>query len=85
MIENIERIGNFTSSNIYKLCTLNKSGDGFGKPGITYIQEKRIEQRMGRSIGVESYSRSMAWGHFMELVVFSKIGLEYKIESLIIY
>jgi len=73
MIENIERIGSFTSSQIYKLCAMPKSGDGFGKPGITYIQEKRIEKRMGRSISVDSYSRSMAWGLFMEMYVFSKL------------
>lgn len=72
--ENKERIGSFTSSNIYRLL-------GSKKVRETYIQEKQIEKRMGRSIQVESYSQAMAWGSFMEMFVFDKIGLEYKITS----
>ena len=82
MLENKERIGNFTSSEIYKLIKKGRGkNDLFSAAGMTYIKEKKIEKRMGRSIQVESYSRSMAWGIFMEMIVFSKIGLEYKIES----
>jgi len=72
--ENKERIGAFTSSNIYKLL-------GSKRVRETYILEKQIEKRMGRSISVEAYSRAMAWGTFMEMFVFDKIGLEYKITS----
>lgn len=124
MTENIERVGNFTSSDMDRLMGGNyglsdsqrstlekhetrkskaKAGDAkpltdkmekelkalreannnpklTGAP-LTYIEEKRIERRLGRSIEVESYSRPKAWGIFMEMVVFSKVGMEYQIVS----
>jgi len=79
--ENKDRIGSFTSSNIWKLATMNPKKDGFGAPGLAYIQEKRMELRMGRSIETEAYSQSMAWGTFLEMYVFTKIGMEYEITS----
>jgi hypothetical protein len=79
--ENVERIGSFTSSQIYKLMTNNAKKDYFGKPGLTYIEEKKIEKRLGRSVTTETHSQAMAWGIFMEMVVFDKISFEYKITS----
>ena len=79
--ENIERIGNFTSSEIWKLTTLDRNKEGFGAPALTYIEEKQIELRMGRSITTDTHSQSMAWGTFMEQYVFSLIGMEYIITS----
>lgn len=101
--ENKERVGNFTSSNIYKLIKIgsrpmtddelkaHKEANpksrkrnidaGFSDAGLTYIDDKRIESRLQRSIEIESYSRSMAWGNFMEMYVFSQIGMEYEITS----
>jgi hypothetical protein len=122
--ENKERIGNFTSSQMYRLMgghygltpaqkktlekhatreSQSKTGDAraltptmeeelkhlrelnnnpqlTGAP-LTYIEEKRIERRMGRSIDIESYSRPMAWGLFMEMIVFSHVGMKYVIAS----
>lgn len=66
MIENIERIGNPTSSQMWKLMTNNKKGDDFGSPGLTYIEEKKIERKLGRSIETSSYSKDMMWGLFLE-------------------
>ena len=43
MVNNLERIGRFTSSNIWKLTTQNAKKDGFGAPALTYIEEKRAE------------------------------------------
>lgn len=124
MTENIERVGNFTSSEIhrlmggsfglsesqkrtlkkhatrnsqaealdakpltdkmweefFKLKTINDNPQLTGPP-LTYIEEKRIERRLGRSIDIEGYSRPMAWGLFMEMVVFSKVGMEYQMVS----
>lgn len=71
---NKERIGAFTSSEIYKLL-------GSDRVRSTYIEEKQIELRMGRSISVEAYSQAMAWGNFMEMFVFEHIGMEYQITS----
>lgn len=81
MTENIERIGSFTSSEIYKLATTGKGEYGFGAKALTYIDEKRIENKMKRSISTDSYSQAMAWGIFCEMYVFSLIGIEYQISS----
>lgn len=54
---------------------------GFSAPGLTYIEEKNIERKMKRCIDTDAYSQSMAWGQFMELVVFQLLGLEYRITS----
>ena len=54
MIENKDRIGNFTSSNIFKLCASLASG----KPSaayFTYIEEKIFERRMKRSLEMGAY------------------------------
>ena len=101
--ENKERLGSFTSSEIYKLIPMGSApmneeelkkfkidnpgskkknkACGFGAAGLTYIQEKQIEKRMGRSIKTEVHTRSMAWGKFMEMFVFAKIGTAYEITS----
>ncbi len=81
MTENKERIGSFTSSNIYKLMTSGRGEYGFGSGALTYINEKRIEKRLGNSLEIERYTRSMAWGIFMEMYVFKLIGMKYRIES----
>lgn len=78
--ENTLRIGSFTSSNIHKLMTLAKDGS-FGKPALTYISEKNIERKMGRSLECETTSNVMAWGIFLEQRVLDLIGLEYKHSS----
>lgn len=79
--ENIQRIGNFTSSEIWRLTTSDRKGVGFGPPAISYIEEKIIENKLGRSISTDVHTQSTAWGNFMELFVFSLIGMEYKITS----
>lgn len=81
MNENKERIGFFTSSQIYKLVTFAKDGKSFGAPALNYIEERNIERKMNRSITLDAYSNSMAWGNFLEMYVFSQIGIEYTIKS----
>jgi hypothetical protein len=75
------RTANFTSSNIFKLMTTGKGAHGFGEKALTYIQEKRIESRIGRGLDNGAYSRDMAWGEFVEARVFDLLGLDYKIVS----
>jgi len=82
MIENQERIGRFTSSEIYKLIGGGRGKeDYFSATGLTYIEEKNIERKLGKSIGKDPYSQDMAWGTFMENFVFNLLGTEYKICS----
>ena len=56
MVEIVERIGRFTSSNIWKLTTSDRSGKNFGASGLTYIKEKSAERYLGRSVdlGIDS-------------------------------
>lgn len=68
--QNEARVGAFTSSQIYRLM-------GSDRVRSTYIEEKRIEKRLGRSIELDKYSRPMAWGTLLETRVFDLLGLEY--------
>lgn len=82
MINQELRIARFTSSEIYKLMTTGKGENGFGAAAITYIKEKNLERKLGRSVRTEAYSKSMAWGSLMERYVFEELlGLEYEIHS----
>ncbi|MDB9801085.1 hypothetical protein OAB94_01785 [Flavobacteriaceae bacterium] len=51
-----------------KSAIKTKAG-GFQAAGLTYIQEKQIEQRLGSRLDSDAYSRAMAWGNFMERIV----------------
>lgn len=77
MIENKDRIGNFTSSNIYKLCASLENG----KPSsayFTYIEEKIFERRMKRSLEMGAYGQSMCWGKFLEKRVNDNLPFGYQ-------
>jgi hypothetical protein len=67
--KNILRVGRFTSSKIAVLTTENKAKDGFGATALKYIKQKQLERKLGRSISLEKYSRTTAWGHLMEQYV----------------
>lgn len=82
MINNINRIGKFTSSNIYKLMTNGKGAHGFGIPAITYINEVKLENKLGRSLETDSYSKAMAWGNFLEKRVFNLLEFERVFEGI---
>lgn len=64
------RVGKFTNSEIYRLMTVGTDRKSFGKPALTYIQEKKYEKRIGRPLQVEKTSRSALWGHFLQQRVF---------------
>ena len=72
--ENILRIGRFTSSNNYRLV---------GTPAVakTYIEEKCIERKLGRSIDVDFYSIETSWGIFLEPRVDLLLGIGYSLCS----
>ena len=79
--ENISRIGNFTSSEIAALMTTSKDGKSFGKPALTYIEEKNMERRLGRSLDSEQSAHPLTWGKLIEKRVFDLLGLEYTLTS----
>lgn len=78
---NPNRIGNFTSSEIGALMTFGKDGKSFGKPALTYIEEKNMERKLGRSLNSEISARPTTWGSLVELQAFNNLGIEYKICS----
>jgi hypothetical protein len=82
MIENKLRVGNPTSSEIVALTTLDRSGKNPGKPFFTYVEEKNMERRLGRSLDSESNARPLVWGKLLEGRVFDILGLEYSLNSL---
>ena len=77
------RVGNFTSSEIWKLMTeptaaAIKKGETFGAPAKTYIAEKNMERRLGRPLSEDVTARPLAWGELNEKRVFNLLGIEYK-------
>ena len=82
MIANVNRIGRFTSSQIWKLMTDGRGENGLGAPAITYIEEKRAERCLGRSIDLGAHSPALVWGKVMEVVGFEQeMGLDYSLCS----
>ena len=79
-MNNSNRWGKFTSSNVYKLIKLSAKGE-FQAPGLTYIEEKAIERKMKSCLDGGAHTQSLAWGNFCELVVYSILGTEYQISS----
>lgn len=77
MIENKDRIGNFTSSQIYNLCAVNKDGS-HSAAYYTYISKKIRERKMKRSLDMGKYGASMAWGKFLEKRVNDNLPLNYQ-------
>lgn len=78
---NEPRIGNFTSSEIADLLKNGRAKDSLGAPALTYIEEKNMERRLGRSLDNETNARALTWGQLIEKYVFEQLGLEYKLCS----
>lgn len=75
------RVGNFTSSEIHNLTTLNRKGDGFGAPAITYIEETNYKRLLDRSLNTETNSKPTSWGNLCEGLVFDKLGIDFTYSS----
>lgn len=59
-------------------ATTTECMNEFQEAGVTYIEKKANERRMGKSFDVGAYSQSLAWGEIMEMFVFAELGIEYK-------
>lgn len=81
ILSNQSRVGNFSSSEIYNLTKKDKSGKGFGVPAMTYISEKNMARRLGRSITTETNARPTTWGKCLEPFAFQKLGFDYELVS----
>lgn len=52
-----------------------------GKAAATYIEECKMERRLGRSLSTEVDARGTSWGSLVENRVFDLLGLEYRMCS----
>ena len=80
--ENEVRIGRFTSSKIAALMSVAKDKVSFGKPALTYIEEKNFERKLGRSLTSETTARATSWGKLLEKRVLEELlGIDYRPSS----
>ena len=81
IIHNINRIGNFTSSEIYRLMSNGKKPGTLGASALSYIQEKKFEVQLGRRLGADNDARATSWGNLLESRAFDLLGMEYTLAS----
>jgi hypothetical protein len=62
------RTGRFTSSGIHVLVNSGR-GNIFSAPALAYINDKRLERKLQRSLGGTAGSMATRWGNLMEKVV----------------
>jgi hypothetical protein len=75
-----ERNGRATSGQIYRIAKNFKNGK-FLKPAITYLDEKKFERKLKRSLDGGASSQAISWGNYMEHRLFQKLGLEWSMSS----
>lgn len=78
MLQNKNRIGNFTSSEIVALTKSGKEKNSYGAPFYTYIEECNMERRLGRALESEQDGRPTTWGNLAEIRTFDILGTEYQ-------
>ena len=69
------RIGNFTSSEIVALTTSDKSKKAPGKPFFSYVEEKKFERNLKRSLDTKQTAKPLSWGKLCEVYLFQHKGL----------
>jgi hypothetical protein len=75
------RVGNFTSSEIFNLMKNGKEKGSMGAPAFTYIMEKNMERRLGRSVDTETDAKPLNWGKVLEKRAFDRLGTSYQLTS----
>ena len=71
------RAGNFTSSQISRLMANGKAKGTYGAPYYSYIEEKKMERRLGRNLSDDVFARPTTWGELCEGRVFDLLGEKY--------
>ena len=74
-----KRNGHFTSSQASRLCASLKNGNP-SSAFYTYVNDVKYEIAMGRGIDVDVNTKPLKYGSLMEILLFEKIGLNYKME-----
>lgn len=87
-MNNENRKARFTSSKVHLLCANGRSKvnddseNKWSAGAVTYINEKANEKRFGKCLDVGGVpSQPARWGTFLEMVIYSKLGLEWSIVS----
>lgn len=80
ILENEIRNGNFSSSQMFRLMANGKGGKD-SAPFLKYVDEKKRERKLGRSLKVEKSSRATLWGKFLEERVHNLLPLGYELQS----
>jgi hypothetical protein len=76
------RTANFSSSSIWKLTKSGRGKDDyFGSPALTYIEEKRMESRLGLPLSTEHNASPTNWGKLVEALAFDRLPLDYRLVS----
>jgi hypothetical protein len=78
LISDDPRAGNFTSSEIVALTTNGKEKGSFGAPFYSYIEEKKMERRLNRSLTEDVFAKPLSWGDLVQHYVFKLLGSDYK-------
>jgi hypothetical protein len=80
----MSRVGNFSSSGIYKLMgkgrgnwTLENTGQAFE----TYVKEKKWERKLNRPLSKSVTARPTSWGTLVEEQCFNALDLKYSLVS----
>lgn len=76
-MNNANRAGFFTSSQMSRLCSSTKTGKKTSAY-MTYVHEVVAEKSMGRVVGTEVKTKPMKWGSLMEVVLFNLLGIGYE-------
>lgn len=74
MINNTERNGNFTSSKAGVLMSPGKKKGEFSAKALTYIEQRKKERKLGRSLSLNKQNRATLWGHCLEGYVLQKLN-----------
>lgn len=69
----MSRVGTFSSSEIWKLTKLGRDKKSFGAIALTYIEEKKMERKLGRALTPFTFSRPTSWGTFLESYAYDRI------------
>jgi len=74
------RNGNFTSSGIVALATVDAKGEWLVAAN-TYIAETNMERYLDASLDKEFNSKETSWGKHVEVEVFDRLGISYTLCS----
>ena len=80
--QNINRVGNLTSSQAYKIAATGRGSAEFSEAGLTYINTRVQERKRKKSMSLDQDSMATAWGDLMEIYVSELIYLDYQERNL---